>query len=408
MHTAWFLFMCTLQFATYGIFFYHFIISLFLLHKRKNKSSTEKHNKFAIVMAAYNEEKVIAQSLRSIFSVNYPKNLYEVFVVADNCTDNTAIIAENEGATVLKRESSKHGKGHALKWAFDRILNDYSFDAVCIIDADNIADENFLSHINKSFNEGARAVQGYIDTKNPYDSWVSASYYITYLCINKMYQKARHNIGFPIQLNGTGFAVSTDLLHKTKWDPSCLTEDMELTMKMGLMGIYAVYNDKAVVLDEKPVDFITSVKQRTRWMQGQSDIAFRYIIPLFKSMKYNSPIKMLDLIIYLLQPFLFVITGILTVVGIIQAFDPGVSLLYMPSSETSIIFSIIQFLYIPLFLFVSGNLNKRTLKYYIPYLLFIYSWIPVSVLGIIKRKQKSWFHTKHTVNLKKKNEDLVY
>ena len=301
------------------------------------------------------------------------------------------------------------GKGYAMSWAFKKLFSeDFQYDAVVIIDADNIVHKDFLKEISESFKSGCKAVQGYIDAKNPYSSWVSASYYITHLCLNKLYQKARHNIGFPVQLNGTGFAIKTELLKTLSWDESCLTEDMELTVKMSLLGIFASYNEKAVIYDEKPIDFIASYKQRTRWMQGQSDVLARYILPLLKNEEKINPLKIIDCIIYLIQPYIFVITGIITVLNIIQLFVP-VKFIPIPFEETFIpqLSAAVQIFSVPLYLFIINRLNLKIIKYYIPYLIFMYSWIPVSFMGILNRKKKEWIHTKHSVCISKSKENTL-
>ena len=151
-----------------------------------------------------------------------------------------------------------------------------------------------------------------------------------------------------------------------------------------------------MVYDEKPRGLMTSLRQRTRWMQGQSDAMARYFSQLVKAMKTVNPLKVFDCIIYLLQPLFFVMTGILTIVGIFDAFS------FETFSAEKIIADgvllLIQLCAVPLILLSEGKLNKKTMLYYIPYLIFMYTWIPAAVSGIIKRREKTWFHTEHTVS----------
>jgi len=369
-----------LQILTATNMLYHFIISFFSWKRDKEKDLKNTDKSLAVIICAHNEEKVISDTLFHLKKSDYPKNLYDIYVVADNCSDSTAHISRNEGVTVWERtDNFNKGKGHALKWACDKLFSaDKAYDAVVVIDADNIVDKSFFKEISKSLNNSS-AVQGYIAAKNPYSSWVSVSYHITHLCLNTLYQKARHNIGFPVQLNGTGFAIKTDILKSMEWNPDCLSEDMEITVQMALSGIYVSYNENAVIYDEKPIDFTTSYKQRIRWMQGQSDVFSRYALSLIKKRKF-------DCFIYLFQPYIFVLTGLLTVLSV-----------FIPVSEWSVLWAFIQFLAVPFYLLIINKLNFKILKYYIPYLIFVYSWIPVSFMGIIKRKNKDWFHTKHTM-----------
>lgn len=406
MSEAFDTFISVLQIITASVMFYHIIIAFFSKKNSKTKTkkisnnseaSDKKKLRLAIITAAHNEEKVIFETVKSIFGNDYPKKLFEVFVVADNCTDKTAEVAKNAGATVWERNDSAHiGKGYAIFTAFKKILSEEKqYDAVVIIDADNITDKNFLKETACSLQGECMAVQGCIKAKNPYSSWVSAAYHITHLCLNTLYQKARHNIDFPVQLNGTGFALKTELIKNLSWDLSCLTEDMEITVKMALSGIYASYNENAVVYDEKPVDFKTSYNQRIRWMQGQSDVLSRFAVPLIKNQNKVSTLKLLDCAIYLVQPYIFVLSGITAVLSLANFFEGG----FIPTERSffTAIWTTIQFLAIPFYLTVIQKEDIKILKYYIPYLIFIYSWIPVSFMGIINRKKKNWFHTKHTV-----------
>lgn len=389
-----------LQLTASAVMLYHFIISIFAWKRDKTKKIPKCEYSFAVVIAAHNEESVIFDVIKSFSDCDYPKNLYDIFVVADNCEDKTAEIAKNAGAIVWKRtDDNNKGKGFALSMAFERLATESKkYDAVVIADADNIVEKSFLKELSSTFENGCEAVQGYIEAKNPYSSWVSASYHITHLCLNRLYQKARNNIGFPVQLNGTGFAVKTELIEKIRWDPSCLTEDMEITARLALSGIYAKYNENAVIYDEKPIDFSTSYKQRKRWMQGQCDVFSRYVVPIFKNEGRVNPLKLFDCAVYLVQPYIFVLTGIITILTLISPlFGAGMCGLSPFGAFFAVTQTIIQLSFIPVYLMIFEKVSPKILKYYIPYLIFVYSWIPVSFMGIINRKKKDWFHTKHTV-----------
>ena len=173
-----------LQFLILILAIYFFSISIVGWIKRKEKpaSSFKPTKKFAMVVAAHNEEIVISELVDSLKNIKYPNELYDIFVVADNCTDKTADIAQDHGAIVLRRFNKiEKGKGFALEWAFDKIFKmEKKYDAFCIFDADNLVDPRFLMEMNKRMLEGYRVIQGYIDSKNPFDSWITASYSIAF------------------------------------------------------------------------------------------------------------------------------------------------------------------------------------------------------------------------------------
>lgn len=180
----------------YVLSLYFMFLSLFGIVRRKRENSSKEMKKFALVVAAHNEEGVVRGVVESLKSLNYPKELYDIFVIADNCTDKTAEIAERAGANVYKRfNKDKRGKGYALEWMFDKIYKmDKKYDAIAIFDADNLASKDFLIEMNKELVRGYKVVQGYLDSKNPYDSWITASYSLGFWCSNRMFQIGRAHV----------------------------------------------------------------------------------------------------------------------------------------------------------------------------------------------------------------------
>ncbi len=392
-----------LQIFAYAIITYHFVISLFAWFPKKEKEClVDKKHSFALVVAAHNEQCVIQNNVESLKSLNYDKDLYDIYVIADNCTDKTAEIARNAGAIVLERFNDKlRGKGYAMDWAFNEIFSgNKEYDAVCIFDADNIAHSEFLNEVNVRLCQGYEAVQGYIETKNPDDTWVSASYAINFTMMNKSFQTARHNLGLPNQLNGTGFALTTDILKKFGWGANCLAEDMEFTMKLLEKNIMVGWAEKAIVYDEKPLTLSQSWKQRVRWSQGHADVASRYIPKLAKCFFKEGKIRYIDGIVYLCQPLLFMVLAFMMVMGFIQGLCPDVTIWKNASDVISPLFFTLlsygQILYLPFILWTEKKLTIKTAVYYIPYLFFVYTWMPITFVGVAKKNKKEWFHTQHT------------
>ena len=97
---------------------YQIVISLCSLIKLKDKPlKVNKNHRFMAIIPAHNEEMVIGSLIESLKNQTYDKNLYDIYVIADNCTDNTAKIAEQAGAIVYKRfDNENKTKGHALNW----------------------------------------------------------------------------------------------------------------------------------------------------------------------------------------------------------------------------------------------------------------------------------------------------
>lgn len=397
-----------LEMLVFFLGMYYLAIAVFSLaaDKRKRKTSG-KLNTFAVVVAAHNEEKVIGNLMQSLEELTYPKELFDVFVVADNCTDSTASIAGKSRAFVYERENKeKHGKGFALEYAFEKIFAlDKKYDYIVVFDADNIVKSDFLLCMNREVNAGYRAVQGYLDSKNPGDSWLTFSYSLWYWLNNRLSQRSRGILDMGCRLGGTGFAVDSDLIREVGWGATCLAEDTEFTLKLALLDIKVGWAHDAVVYDEKPDSMSTSVKQRTRWVQGLSDVAKRFIIPLFKKSIKERKIAPLHMVMNfwgdMLYPTCLIVLALIDVLTIASAVVPRVSFAVCNIWYNSFnMFVLNAYLMSNLFialasLYKDKKLNLSILKNILGFVLYLLSWIPVMFMGIFKKNRGEWFHTPH-------------
>lgn len=439
---------------------YYFVLSFFGLYKKREQKSYGEKNRFALVVAAHNEEVVIGKLIESLKNQNYPKDKFDIFVVADNCTDNTADIAKSKGAHVYERFNKiNKGKGFALEWLFEKLFAlEKHYDVIGIFDADNLVTKDWCKEMDSKLEEGYNVVQGYIDSKNPNDTWISFAYSFAFWSQNRMYQLARRNLGLSNQLGGTGFAIKTSVIKEFGFGATCLAEDLELTCKLILNNQKVGWCHDAVIYDEKPLTMKQSWIQRRRWMQGFSDVASRYFFKLLKKGILERKFYVIDCAIYVIQPYFTVMLGISSVMIIaasIFSFENILNLNYIlnnVSGTLSIIFILLQLCILPIslrldkkidysFLFgiilysssiiitpfitkgllhigisvnqaiisliililsllVSGVSNIKLFIYYIFYALYNLTWVPISIEGIIKRKNKEWNPTKHIRNIK--------
>ncbi len=382
---------------------YYFGISVFGWIKRKEDSHKNYSpvKKFALVIAAHNEELVIAHIIDSLKRQNYPKELYDIFVVADNCTDNTSKIASEHGAIVYNRVNNElKGKGFALEWMFEKIFNmETNYDAISIFDADNIVSCNYLAEMNKQLCKGHKVVQGYIDSKNPFDSWITCSYSIAFWLSNRIFQLPRYYLGLSCGLCGTGFCVETTVLKKIGWGATCLTEDLEFTMKLALNGMKVAWAHDAVVYDEKPLTLRQSWNQRKRWMQGHADCASRFLGALFKKAFKEQNLVAFDCALYLFQPIRFIFIGLITVMMWIQMVyptSPFFSLKYIFPVEVWNVFVILQFFYGPFVILSEKKFNSKIILGFILYPFYCLTWVPITIEGFLSKNNKEWDHTTHT------------
>ncbi len=251
----------------------------FFLTKKFPKA---KHNhKYAIMIAARNEEAVIANLIESINAQDYPKELVTTFVVADNCTDNTAQIARSYGAVCYERFDTEHcTKGYALEFLVDNIKNDYgieSFDAYFIFDADNLLKKDYITRMNEAFDSGEKIVTSYRNTKNFGDNPISSSYGIHWLRTIRYEHRGRSSLGLATRVQGTGFMFSAEVI-KNGWHYVSFTEDRAFAADAVVEGYRISYCDRAEFYDEQPTTLRIALRQRIRWGKGHLD-AFRELGP---------------------------------------------------------------------------------------------------------------------------------
>lgn len=401
--------MIPLQIFMFIVSMYFFIIGFFGLFRFKEDKILTPSKRFAVLVAAHNEQAVIAQLVDSLLNLNYPKDLYDIYVIADNCTDNTAQVAKDAGAIVCERfDDSKKSKGYALEWMFEKLFvmekTGKVYDAVAIFDADNLVHPQFLIEMNNRLLKGDRIIQGFLDSKNPYDTWVSGTFSIAFWCIDHISHLAKTNIGLSAVLGGTGMCITLEVLKKYGWRATCLTEDMEFTMKSLAEGIKTTWAHDAIVYDEKPLTFKQSWIQRGRWAQGQFDVAHRFIPKMFKAAIKHRDIRILDGCIYLFQPHILMISAIFILIYYLQLiFGQFYTSIYtfMPTELTTTIM-IGQYL-LPMIILIKVRAKLKAWFYLLLYPLFIYSWLPIVFLGFAKRNDHEWAHTEHTRSMSYKD-----
>lgn len=264
------------------------IIYLFLpLFYKKPVPDTGKLHRYAILIAARNEEAVLSHLLSSIRGQDYPAELLQVFVVADNSTDRTAQIAQHNGAVVFSRFSTHRvGKGYALNYLLEQINMTCgwdAFDAFLVFDADNVLSPDYITQINKVCGAGYDVFCGYRNSKNFGTNWVSAGHALWFLHDSCHLNASRMALGNPCTVTGTGFGFTRQLLERYGgWNFFTLTEDIEFSFRCITDGIKMGYCRDAMLYDEQPETCRQSWRQRTRWVQGGVQASVRYGKALLK------------------------------------------------------------------------------------------------------------------------------
>lgn len=394
------------------LYAYQIVYIFVVLFTKKKEQPIKKQHKFAIITSARNESTVIGQLLQSINAQNYPSELIDVFVIADNCTDDTAEVARQNGAYVFERNDTEHvGKGFALDYIFHIIHEDFAdkhYEGYMVFDSDNLLDENYVAEINKVFDQGYRVITSYRNSKNYDSNWISAGYALWFLREAKFLNNARMLLHTSCAISGTGFLIHADIIKKRHgWKYNLLTEDIEFTIDNVTKGELIGYCGKAKFYDEQPVTFKQSWHQRLRWSKGFYQVFGQYGTDLFQSIFRKASFACYDMFMTIM-PALFITLGtlLMNVIFLVYALNtPDVRLLMVPVTVGAIIASFTNFY---LMLFAVGLITlisewreiyakpAKKILYLFTFPLFIFTYIPISIVALYKKVR--WIPIKHTIS----------
>ncbi len=385
-------------------FFYIFVGLL----KKPTEYTAAKQHRFAVVVSARNESSVIGNLIKSIRSQKYPSELVDIFVIADNCTDNTAEIAREAGAIVYERFNKEQvGKGYALDWMFNIIQKDYAekaYEAYIIFDADNILDPNYIAEMNKVFDNGYRITTSYRNSKNYDGNWITAGYSLWFLREAKYLNNARMQLGTSCAISGTGFLVSAEVIKDNNgWIHHLLTEDIEFTIDSVIKGEKIGYCANAVLYDEQPTQFRQSYTQRLRWAKGFYQVFANYGSKLFKGI-FKGNFACFDMLMTIMPAMLLTLLSIaINIVAIpvgIITNSPELPVLIKTLLQTVGNFYC-MFLLLGTITTITewGQIHcskAKRILYLFTFPIFMLTYVPIAIVALFKKVE--WKPITHTVS----------
>ncbi len=399
------------KFIYYVLFIPVFIYGLYFLITsipafKKNRVIVKRHKankKLAILIPARNEANVIKDLITSLKNQNYPKNLYDIYVIPNNCTDNTLDICIKEKVNIISCDIEIKGKGDVLKFVLSKLSKEKDYDGYVIFDADNVVHPMFLKRMNDVLIEGYDLAQGFRDSKNPSDNWICGSYSLYYWGQNIFFNKSRMNMNLSCSINGTGFMISDNYIKKYPFNTVTMTEDMELTAQAALNNKKIAYVSDAITYDEQPLSFTSSVKQRMRWTTGTYQCLFAYGKKLFLNFIKTKNISCLDMLLFFLAPFIqligslvFLLLFIYSILGI-KLYDIF-SYLFAFNELFFIISYLISIILSTLVVILSKKNVNKILIGILLFPVFLISWIPINLICLF-RKNINWEPIIHTRNV---------
>jgi len=391
-----------------NIFFYLFIsfVGFFLIRQKDQNQIDYIENyynkKFAILVPAHNERDVIKNLLDSFLYLDYPKELYDIYIICDNCTDDTEYVVRKHPLKcelLIFKGDAQSNKAKALNRATEKILSLKEYDAFCYFDADSLVHPKFLKAMCVRLKNGDIAIQAQQVPKNIRESIVSLIVSSGQFITNYFFQKPKEYLGLSATLHGKGICFSIDVVKKFKWDEECLTEDLEMQMRLILNGVHINWCENAIVYDEQPVHISQYVKRSIRWTRGSLDNARKHALNLLKGFMKTLDLRMFESFIYCVGVYR---VALISFCGVMMYFTSDRFNILLEIFYHIPLYWILKFIIItfPFFVFPFSILVMRKIDFAIflgyfmqPVLGFLR--MPIFLLGIVKDKKK-WDKTEHT------------
>jgi cellulose synthase/poly-beta-1,6-N-acetylglucosamine synthase-like glycosyltransferase len=251
-----------------------------------------------VLVPAHNEEALVGRCVRSI--MNSSGSNSEVLVIAHNCSDATAAVAKDAGATVLElNDSAQQGKGCALNAGFSVALNGPA-QAVLVVDADSIVDIGLLDAVRRRFLAGAQALQCRYEVNNSAGSRRTKLMTLAFQAFNVIRPRGRYRLGLSAGILGNGFALCRGVLSQIPYGAYSVVEDLEYHLTLVRAGIRVEFVDEATVRGEMPLSDSGARTQRARWEGGRMRI-MRRLAPQLMGDVLHGRLRMIEPLLDLLS-----------------------------------------------------------------------------------------------------------
>ncbi len=329
----------SLSIALYGclIAAYLFVVTLAAMLKANPVVTDCVQPTCAVLIPAHNEAQQIEAAVSALHASDYPKNRFHVFVIADNCTDDTAARARQCGAHALERtEPELRGKGQALHWCLTHhpaITEQH--DVVIIIDADSTVAPGFIAALAQGVMQpDISAAQANNAVENPLAGWRTALTAAAFALVNHVRLKGLTRLGASAGIKGNGMAFRTDVLRKYGWPAHSIAEDIEFGMRLVQDGYRSAYVPAAKITSPMPTVARHATAQRKRWERGRIQVVKKFVPSLTKALFQTRDLR-------LLGPLMELLTPPLSLLVFLQAIALVLSIFFVPFLLPITVFSLL-------------------------------------------------------------------
>jgi cellulose synthase/poly-beta-1,6-N-acetylglucosamine synthase-like glycosyltransferase len=248
----------------------------------------EPTSRFWIVIPAHDEESGIATTVRSCLAANYPRALFEVVVIADNCSDRTALVAAGAGCRVVERfDTENKSKGYAIEYLIASLVESGEFealDALVIIDADTTMDPDLLRYFDSDIRAGSAWIQCYYTVANPDQSARTRLMTYAFSLINGVMPVGLNALGASASFKGNGMCFTTRGLQRMPWRSYGLVEDMEFSWTLRIAGEKIQFEPRVSVYGAMVRSGgQAAANQRRRWEFGRNEIRRKFFGQFFRA-----------------------------------------------------------------------------------------------------------------------------
>ena len=385
------LFVLSLSLKIFTLYFA--AVAVFALRRRKRFPRSAPQTRFAVVVAARNEEAVIGNLVCSVLSQEYPEALRDVYVVPNNCTDFTEAAAAAAGAEIIHCLGPVSSKGDALHQAFAQLLPK-GYDAFLVFDADNVLAPDYLSRMNDAFASGAQVCKSRTRAQNPTASGVAGCYGLYNVIFDLIWNRARAACGLSAKLVGTGFGFRREVLeHLGGWNTSTIAEDAEFAAQCAGAGYRVCWVPDALNYDEEPNSFRLSLRQRKRWCSGVMQVAKQEVGRLWRT-GVPRPALRWDITMFLLAPFTQAASGLLLLLGILVGVLTGDATGLVVALCSLGLYCVGGMALGVLLCLLGGYGLQGMTKTIVLFPVFMASWLPLQVISLF-RDTKQWYAVAH-------------
>lgn len=385
------LFVLSLSLKIFTLYFA--AVAIFALRRRKRFPRSTPQTRFAVVVAARNEEAVIGNLVYSVLRQDYPEELRDVYVVPNNCSDFTEAAAAAAGAEIIRCLGPVSSKGDALHQAFAQLLSK-DYDAFLVFDADNVLAPDYLARMNDAFAAGAQVCKSRTRAQNPTASGVAGCYGLYNVIFDLVWNRPRAACGLSAKLVGTGFGFRREVLERLGgWNTSTIAEDAEFAAQCARAGYRVYWVPDALNYDEEPNSFRLSLRQRKRWCSGVMQVAKQEVGRLWRT-GVPRPALRWDITMFLLAPFTQAVSGVLLLLGVLASVMTGDSTGLVISLCSLGLYCVGGMALGVLLCLLGGYGLQGMTRTIVLFPVFMASWLPLQIVSLF-RDTKQWYAVAH-------------